>query len=86
MLIQFLQEVLNTLEPLARASVEALFGSQPMEEALSYEEENAQHESKSFAVQAKKSETRESSESSSDGCGDTKYFDGLSGTAHQSPR
>lgn len=86
-----MQEVLNTLEPLARASLEALFeskrsSSQSIHKSLCEEEpsQDLQHENQSFAG---RSETGESSESSScDGSGDTKFFDGPSATAQQSPR
>ena len=93
MLIPFLQEVLNILEPLARATLEDLFvgskrsSSQSMDKSLFEEkpETDSKHENHNFAIQANKNETGESSESSSDGSGDTKYFDSLV-TARQVPR
>lgn len=80
-----MQEVLNILEPLARASLEDLFvgskrsSSQSLNNSLLEErpELDSKHENKS--------ETGESSGSSSDGNGDTKYFDSLV-TARQVPR
>ena len=78
-----MQEVLNILEPLARASLGDMFGgskrssSQFIDKSL-FEERPELHskpENQIFAIQAGNSETGESSESSSDGSGDTKYFD-----------
>ncbi|KAG0618958.1 hypothetical protein M758_4G104500 [Ceratodon purpureus] len=88
-----MKEVLNILEPLARASLEDLFigskrsSSQSMDKSLFEEkpETDSKHENHNFAIQANKNETGESSESSSDGSGDTKYFDSLV-TARQVPR
>ena len=86
-----MQEVLNILEPLARASLDELFvSSSNVEKPLQFEERDSKvhvenHESSYALIQVEKCATEESSESSSDGCGDTKYIDSLV-TARQVPR
>jgi hypothetical protein len=89
-----MQEVLNILEPLARASLDNMCvgskrsSSHFIDKSLFEDtrpELDSKHGDKCYGMQANKSETGRSSETSSDGSGDTKYYDSLV-TARQVPR